>query len=94
MFGFNKSRITQDFLYTTYLPQARPDNTLKVLVLVGQGVTEEEDVAAHIAGKNDVGADSRQASYCMEALDFMGLAESDGGACSLSDPDRELFEEI
>jgi hypothetical protein len=76
------------------LPQARPGNTLKVLLLVGQGVTEEEDVAARIAGKNDTGADSRQASYCMEALDFMGLAESDEGVFSLTDPGRELFEEI
>jgi hypothetical protein len=77
-----------------YLPQARRDNTLKVLLLIGQGVTEEEDVAARIAGKNDVGADSRQASYCVEALDFMGLAESDEGVYTLTDPGRELFEQI
>jgi hypothetical protein len=76
------------------LPQARPGNTLKVLLLIGQGVSEEEDIAARIAGKDDIGADSRQASYCLDALDFMGLAESDEGVFSATDPGRELFEDI
>ena len=76
------------------LPQARPGNTLQVLLLIGRGITAEDDVAARIAGKDGDGADTRQASYCLEALVFMGLAETAEGVFSLTDPGLELFEEI
>jgi hypothetical protein len=73
------------------LPQARPLNTLRVLRLVGQGLSEEADVAARIVGRGEVGADPRQASYCLATLEFAGLAESDDGVYTLTDAGAELY---
>lgn len=79
---------------TPNIPQARPENTLATFLLIGRGMTAEEDVAAHIAGRNNTGAAARQAAYCLYALDFMGLADADEGQYTLTDPGQDLFDTI
>ena len=76
------------------LPQARPGNTLKVFMLVGKGVIDEEDVAARISGQGEVGGSSRQLDYCVEALNLMGLAERGEDGLGLTDYGKDVFGDI